>query len=524
MHLALRHPLALAGILATGRAHAQEPPQPLPADPDRASGEVLAPVGEYPPELAPPARIEVIQARRLSQSGQPAAAAELLTTLWRELGDPRLLYHAALARGRAGQHTLALRDLRRYLELAGPLSAELRAHIDGKLAEQAAQLVSVRISAHELVGATPQPVQLGPGARISAETPGQPALAISGTSALQLDPGGWLIRVELPGYAPVAVQQRLEPGPGERVWELQLTRRLVALELRLGPPRALRRATLRLTASDRPGLPPIEAPVAGPRTTVRLTTGAWQLAVRAPRHAAELALAVGPDPPPVDLVLHPRPAADARFRKYPKLVIGVAAGMGVSFYTGVGLAVAGANVESKAGKADDAAFMAAGVAEGASPDAAALAAIEADYPTAKFHRSLRRAADLQTAGATIMMTGLGAVLGLLPSLLQSRRRSAYVALGFGGAALIGGAVWMDDYLRRRDALLGPTDPARRASASGLTGHRLGASMLTGLGIGLTLGTSLTLLTDHLRRRKSATARLVPVAAPSHAGLLIHGAF
>ena len=78
----------------------------------------------------------------------------------------------------------------------------------------------------------------------------------------------WLIRVELPGYAPVAVQQRLEPGPGERVWELQLTRRLVALELRLGPPRALRRATLRLTASDRPGLPPIEAPVAGPRTTV----------------------------------------------------------------------------------------------------------------------------------------------------------------------------------------------------------------------------------------------------------------
>ena len=49
---------------------------------------------------------------------------------------------AHLAPVLAGQHTLALRDLRRYLELAGPLSAELRAHIDGKLAEQAAQLVS----------------------------------------------------------------------------------------------------------------------------------------------------------------------------------------------------------------------------------------------------------------------------------------------------------------------------------------------------------------------------------------------
>ena len=45
MHLALRHALALAGILATGRAHAQEPMQPLPADPDRAPGEVLA--GKY---------------------------------------------------------------------------------------------------------------------------------------------------------------------------------------------------------------------------------------------------------------------------------------------------------------------------------------------------------------------------------------------------------------------------------------------------------------------------------------------
>ena len=64
-----------------------------------------------------------------------------------------------------------------------------------------------------------------------------------------------------------------------------------------------------------------------------------------------------------------------------------------------------------------------------------------------------------------MITGLGAVLGLLPSLVRAKRRSACIAIGFGGAALVGGAVWMQDFMRRRDLLLGPTDPEHRATAS-----------------------------------------------------------
>jgi hypothetical protein len=46
-----------------------------------------------------------------------------------------------------------------------------------------------------------------------------------------------------------------------------------------------------------------------------------------------------------------------------------------------------------------------------------------------------------------MITGLGAVLGLLPSLVRAKRRSACIAIGFGGAALVGGAVWMQDFMR-----------------------------------------------------------------------------
>lgn len=516
---------SLALSLMPERAAAQEALNPVSPGSDDEDRGPLAPVAEDPAELTPPARLEVIQARRLTHNGQHAEAAALLLALWRELGDPRLLYHAAIARSRAGQHTLALQLLRRYLEVAGPMSAELRAHLDAKIAGETAQLLSVRLLVYEVVAGSQQPVAVGPDARISVEAPDHDPLAATTATPLQVDPGVWMVRVDVPGYLPVAVEQRLEPGPGERSWSVRVERRTVALELRLGPPRALRRAKLRLTASDRAGLPAIELPVAGPRTIVQLTTGAWQLAVSSPRGAAQLTLVVGPTPPPVDLVLRPRSAAaDPRLSKHPKLVIGVASAMGVTFYAGLGLAIGGSNLESKANKADAAAFTAAGVEEGGTPDAAALAAIEAEYPTASFHRALRRASDLQTAGAATMMTGLGAVLGILPSLVQSKRRSAYVVIGVGAASLVGGAVWMHDFLRRRDAVFGQTDPEHRATRDPLTGHRLGASMLTGLGIGLAIGGGLTLLTDHLSRRKAGTARFVPLAAPGQAGLLVQGAF
>lgn len=368
----------LVASLVAGQARAQDPDHPGDRERDTEALGPLAPVSELPLELTPPPRLEVLYAQRLGQAGRHAEEAEQLEALERELGDPRLLYHAAMARSRAGQHALALQQLTRLIERWGPMSGPLRAFLDAKIAAEQAQLVSV----------------------------------------------------------------------------------------------------------------PVE-----------------------PREPA----------PQVVEVVTPR-AARPRFDKDKKLIIGVAATMGVAFYAGVGVTVAGTKVESRAGEKDSAALTDAGVEEGGTPDAAQLAAVEAAYPTAQLHRDLRRGGTLQTVGAAVMMGGLGMVLGILPSLLRSKRRAAYIELGVGGAALVGGAVWMHDYLRRLDAKLGPTDPEQRAHESGLVGHRLGASMLTGLGIGMTLGSGLLLLTDHLKRRKPLGARVAPYGGQGQAGLVVRGEF
>lgn len=444
---------SLVTSLVVGQARAQDPDRPGDRDQDTEVAGPLAPVPELPSELTPPPRLEVLYAQRLGQAGRHAEEAEQLEALWRELGDPRLLYHAAMARSRAGQHMLALQQLTRMVEQLGPMSDVLRAFLDAKIAGEQAQLVSVRVLLREQIGGASQAVTPGPDARVTVEAAGVPAMPIAATTLLRLDPGAWTVRALVPGFLPIASPQRAEAGPGEAVWVVLLAR----------------------------------------------------------------------EPAPQVAAPRPRSAAPPRFVKDRKLVIGVTAAMGVAFYTGVGFAVGGANIESRATKKDKAALMDAGVAEGATPDAAQLAAVEAAYPTATLHRELRRAATFQTAGAAVMMTGLGAVFGILPSLFQSKRRAAYIELGVGGVALVGGAVWMHDYLRRDQARLGPSDPEHRVHESGI-GHRLGASMLTGLGIGMTLGSGLLLLTDHLSRRKPLSARIAPYGGQGQAGLLVRGVF
>lgn len=446
---------SLVTSLVVGQARAQDPDRPGDRDQDTEALGPLAPVSELPPELTPPPRVEVMHAQRLEQAGRHAEAAELLLALGRELGDPRLLYHAAMARSRAGQHTLALQQLTRLIEQFGPMSELLRAFVDAKIAGEQAQLVSVRVELQELVGGASQAVTPGPGARITVEAAGVPAMPVASATALRLDPGPWTVRALVPGYLPLVSSQRAEAGAGEAVWDVVLARK--------------------------PELPVVVMP-------------------------------------------QPRSAPPPRFEKDRKLILGVTAAMGVAFYAGVGVTLAGTNIESRAGKRDTAALTDAGVAEGATPDAVQLAAVEAVYPTAQLHRDLRRGGALQTAGAAVMMSGLGAVLGILPSLFQSKRRAAYIELGVGGVALVGGAVWMHDYLRRNQARLGTSDPEHRVHESGLVGHRLGASMLTGLGIGMTLGSGLLLLTDHLSRRKPRSARVAPYGGQGQAGLLVRGVF
>ncbi|MBL9105018.1 MAG: hypothetical protein JNL82_28995 [Myxococcales bacterium] len=407
----------------------------------------------------------------------------------------------------------------------------MQTFLDARIAEASAQLVRVRLSVQELVGASRLAVTIPGGARLTLEPgeaplePGVPPIVVTDLAApLLLDPGGWRVRLELPGFVPLVTRHHTAAGAVDQTWELLLTRKTVAVELRLSPERAARRAHLQFTPTDSSVRPAVEQPAAGPRTVVRLTTGPWQLVAGSPRWRAVQTVVVGDDPRPVDVALEPR-KDDRKLVKDRKLVIGVSASMGVLFYGGLGLTLGGANVETKAGERSDDLLATAGVDVEAdeAPDAAALAALEDAYPTAAYHRDLGRGASIATAGTTVMTTGLGAVLGILPGLTEAPRRRAYVPLAVGGAALIGGAVWMHQYLRLRAERLAPTAPEQRLESSGLVGHRIGSAMILGMGVGLTTGAALLLLTDHLRRRERRLAA-APWAAPGHAGLVLRGAF
>lgn len=495
----------------------------LAQDPDHTDGEVRettvspSPAPEYPPELIPAPRAELMQAKRLADAGRHLEAARLYDDLFEDSGDIRLLYHAAIARGRAGQHRRAARLLERFRALAAPLTEPVQAHIAAKIAAEEMWLASVHVGLVERQGLDSRPVAVVPGARITLEVAGEPPFSADLGGPLRLDPGLYRATVEVPGYMPATETLRAEP---ERPWVFTLTRRTVPLVLRFGPPKALRRVKLRLTASDRTDLPAISRALDGPNVTISLTTGNWQLAANSPRHHADQALVVGPDPPPVDIVLQPRPVA-TRLTKPRKFIIGIGAGMGVAFYGGIGLLLGGVNVETKAKEKNAALFEEAG-GDVDMPDAASLAAVDAAYPTADFHRKLRRSSNFQAAGTTVAMAGAGMIFGLLPAILEAKPRAAYMTLGFGGAAALGGSVWMADFVRRQHDRLDPTDPAHRVADSGLTGHRLGASMILGVGIGLTLTSTIVLLGERARRSRSVAA--TPLAAPGLAGLLVGGAF
>lgn len=504
----------------------------VPADP---LGGPLAAAPEYPLELAAPPRLELVQAKRLADAGRHVEAARVFEALFNETGDPRFLYHAGAARIRAGQRTVGLRHWTNFISLSqtrGSLPAHVRTFLDARIAEASAQLVRVRLSVQELVGQSRLAVTIPGGARLTLEPgdgplePGVPPIVVTDLAApLLLDPGGWRVRLELPGFVPLVTRQVTAAGPVDQTWELLLTRETVALELRLSPERAARRAHLQFTPTDSSARPAVGQPADGPRTVVRLTTGPWQLVATSPRWRAVKTIVVGDDPRPVDVALARRKDEDVKLVKDRKLVIGVSASMGVLFYGGLGLTLGGGNVETKARERSDDLLAMAGVDVEADevPDAAALAALEDAYPTAAYHRDLRRGASIATAGTAVMTAGLGAVIGILPSLTEAPRRRAYVPLAVGGAALVGGAVWMHRYLRLRAERLAPTAPEQRLESSGLVGHRIGSAMILGMGVGLTTGAALLLLTDHLRRRKRSLAA-APWAAPGHAGLVLHGAF
>jgi hypothetical protein len=407
-----------------------------------------------------------------------------------------------------------------------------------KIASEQAPTVTVRLRLVEAVpgGLQDLPAAALAGARLALEAAHEPGAARLTTGvvpgqSLAVAPGVWIARLEVPGYLPLAVQQFALPGASESTWTLQLARPQVAVDLRLSPPRRARGATLRLIASDRSPPPVVERRILGPTTTVMLTTGTWQLAVDSPRYQANRVLTITARQGPIDVVLNKRArlSPPPRFTRDKKFMLGVLASFAATYAIGVGLILGGSARASRIADRNDALLEAEGLdpTSDARPDPAALARIDAAYSTRSYHRDLRVVSDLSIAGVHVALGGLGAALAVLPVALGSRRRAAYIEIGVGAAFLAGGSAWLATHLRRRDELLAP-DATRvtKAQFEHLTGSQIGASMLTGAGIGLVTFSTLALLVANKRRKaiRSDKVRLDAAPGPGLVGGAIRADF
>ncbi len=526
--------LALAVPLAPPTAHAQAPA--YPTDPDRDPpplGSPLAVEREYPAELVLPPVAALLQAERLARSGQHLEAALLLESQWAATGDLRIGYHAARARARAGHHALALRHYQRLLEPGSTLSAIARDHVTAQIASERAQARTVRLRLVEAVpgSVVDLPAEALAGARITLEIArgvDLPPEPLGPGTPLALDVGVWAFRLEVPGYLPLAGQLTIDGTTEPPLQTLELVRRPVDVLLRFSPARAGRGTLLRLTATDRYPPPILEHQVKGPTHQVTMTAGAWEITASHGRYSANQRVTILPQQGPIDVALI-KSADPPRFTRDKKLMFGVMGGFITSYLVGLGLILGGSARDTRIEDRNNALLEAEGLdpKKNARPDPAALARIEAAYPTREYHRDLLGVSNLTTSGVHVAIAGVGAALSVLPVALGARKRVAYIELGVGAALLGGGATWLTAFLNRRAGLLAPD--ARRVTNSefdDLSGAQLGASMLTGAGIGIVTFSTVGLIVDAARRRKAERRRftLEPGPGPGHVGAGLRARF
>lgn len=514
--------LALALPLAPPTAHAQAPA--YPTDPDRdpppIDGSPPSVEREYPAELVLPPVAALLQAERLARSGQHLEAALLLESQWATTGDLRIGYHAARERSRAGHHALALRHYQRLLEPGSTLSAIARDHVSAQIASERAQARTVRLNLVEAVpgGVVNLPAEALAGAMLTLEIargvdlPPEPLVP---NSLISLDLGVWIFRLDVPGYLPVTGQLTVDGTSEPALQTLELVRRPVDVLLRFSPARAGRGTLLRLTATDRYPPPVLEREVTGPTHQVTMTAGAWEISASHGRYSALQRVTILPQQGPIDVTLI-KSADLPRFTRNKKLMFGVMGGFAAAYIVGIGLLLGSSARESRFDDRNDALLEAEGLdpKKNVRPDAAALARIEAAYSTREYHHDLVGVSNLKMSGILVSITGVGAAMAVLPIAIGARKRAAYIELGVGAALLGGGATWLAFFLKRRAELLAPD--ARRVTSSEfdhLTGAQLGASMLTGAGIGLVTFSAVGLIVDAAKRRKADRKRFTLESGP-----------
>lgn len=514
--------LSLAAALATGGpapARAQEParaPAPLT-------------VADEPADLAlPPGLAD--DARELARAGRFAAAAVRFEAALAGTGDVRLLYHAGVARSQAGHHALAHRHFTEARARAGGLAATTVQLLDARVAAELALLIPVRLQLVRGPGGPPiDPSWLADGqvtVRSAAEPPESRVMFTMtgyGGQPLPLDPGPWIVQVRLRGHRPAELFGTVIPGSGEVTWQVALAPMQVPVDLRFSPASALRRAHLKLTSVGDPTPRVIERDLDQAALTLMLPVGTYQLDVTARRREAhtQLLIAPGQGPIAVELRRPDRRRSGERFDRDDKLMAGIGVLLLAELTAGAGLTLAGAVITSRALTRNERLLMSALVDDGG------LSQVETSYPTSGFHRDLSRGMNFETAGLVTAFAAVGALIPALTVASRMRRRAAAVEIGVGAAMIAGGAVWLDDYLGRRDRQLGATDPTDRVvgpDLNRLNGHNVGASALLGLGISLAVLPAVALLTDRRKKRRWGSASLSPWTAPGQAGLALRGRF
>lgn len=490
-----------------------------------------------PAELIAPASAGVLAAQRLADGGRYSEAAAAFAALAGDTGDVRLIYQAGSMRAKAGQYALAARHFNDYLQRASGVRDETRAYVDQRLAAARDQLVAIRIAAVEGVGSAARPIPPDVLARASLRLEPVGGAADPGTVITLPDYRGdevfvdrtpVVVHLAIPGFMPVS-QLRSASG-GETTWSLVVARQKVTVDLRFSPEKAIRGARLKIQSTDGTGAPGVDQALETPALTVSLTTGNWQLEVAARRHEALTSLVVTPGmrPVPVTLQRRGRPGGQEFAASSDVVAAVLGGGFVLTAVTGLGLVIAGQVKESKAQRRNEDAIHEALLAADERGDSA-LDRVEEAYPTAKLHRDVDRAFNLTTAGAVVIMASLGAALAGFTVSSRVKRRAAYLEMGVGALLAGGGAAWMAYAIKRQDDLLAPTDPEGRVTWSGMravNGHRAGAAVLLGAGMGLVLFPALALIGDaaHQRRMRRRGLAMTPTFGQDRLGLAFSGHF
>lgn len=480
---------------------------------------------------------QVDEAQTLARAGRHGDAADRLYMAFQSTGDDRYLYHAALEQVAAGQHSLALRTFQQVLARR-PGDEAIRVHLEEKIAAATSRTAAVRLRLLDRRTGQPLPpnvlAQIQIFARALSPTgSGRPAeltLVYDG-QPLRLDPGPWSVLVRPPGYRPVELRRSPMWGAGEETWDIALVPEQVPVTFKLSPPRALRKATMRLTPTAGQAQP-LERPVDRRDPTIVLSGGPWQLDIAAKRHEAHQTFVAAPGMLPVPITLTRKSRQAARnFQNHEKYLITAGALFLAQVLVGAGVSLTGSVIRQRAHDRNGTLILKS-IVDDATGDAdgePALTHVESTYKTASFHHDIGRGMNLEAAGVATLFSGIALLIPVALVAERARVRWAYLSLGLGAATLGGGAAWLATTLHRRDQRLADGDPTHRVSEVELRpflGRNVGAAMLTGLGAGLVLFSSGALIAEaaYRRRHRWGSLRAVPLAGPGFSGLTLRGSF